>query len=167
MAEVTGDAEAAGAQARQQFARARRMRRRAQKELGHARVLHVCATRIRRQAQVELGRARALRRRQQVELRRAGVLSNTGRSWPRLSAPSPSASEAAGDDHGTDSDNIRYVPDSLADDTIVPDSFEDEEEEARIAAHLAAEAEKDEKVLAIVRPMMFKIIFPNFPELHK
>jgi hypothetical protein len=29
--------------------------------------------------------------------------------------------------------------------TPVPDSFEDIEEEARIAAHVAAEAEKDEK----------------------
>ena len=76
-------------------------------------------------------------------------------------------SEAAGDDHCTDSDSIRYVPDSLANDTCVPDSFEDIEEEARIAAHVAAEAKKDEKALAIVRPVMFKIVFPNFPELHK
>jgi len=98
------------------------------------------------------------------ELRRVGALSNTGGAHPLTIMDE---SEAAGDDHGTDSDSIRYVPDSLAGDTIVPDSFEDEEEEARIAAHLAAEAEKDEKALAIVRPMMFKIIFPNFPELHK
>ena len=75
-------------------------------------------------------------------------------------------SEAAGDDHGTDSDSIRYVPDSLLGDTCVLDSFEDTKE-ASIAAHIAAEAEKDEKALAIVHPMMFKIIFPNFPELHK
>ena len=80
MAEVTAAAEAAAVQARQQFAIAWRMRRRAQKELGRARVLHVCAIHMRRQAQVKLGRARALRLRQQVELRRAGVLSNTGRS---------------------------------------------------------------------------------------
>jgi hypothetical protein len=43
-------------------------------------------------------------------------------------------------DHGTDSDSIRYVPDSLVSDTCVPDSSEDIEEEARIAAHVAAKA---------------------------
>ena len=164
MAEVTAAAEAAAAQARQQFAIAWRMRRRAQKELGRARVLRVCAIRMRRQAQAELGRARVLRLRQQVELRRAGALSNTGGAHPLTIMDE---SEAAGDDHGTDSDSIRYVPDSLLGDTCVPDSFEDTEEEASIAAHVAAEAEKDEKALAIVRPMMFKIIFPNFPELQK
>jgi hypothetical protein len=119
---------------------------------------------MQRQEQVELRRARALHLRQQVELRRAGALSNIGGAHPLTIMDE---SEAASDDHGTDSDSIRYVLDSLVNDTCVPDSFEDIEEEARIAAHVAAEAEKDEKALAIVRPMMFKIIFPNFPELHK
>lgn len=76
-------------------------------------------------------------------------------------------------DHGAeiDFDSIRYVPDSLAGDTYVPDSFEDVEEEASIAAAVAAEREKEreanEKALAIVRPMMYKIVFPSFPELHE
>jgi len=74
-------------------------------------------------------------------------------------------------DHGADFDSIRYVPDSLASDSYVLDSFEDVEEEASIAAAVAAEREKEreanEKALAIVRPMMYKIVFPSFPELHE
>ena len=74
-------------------------------------------------------------------------------------------------DHGADFDSIRYVPDSLAGDSYVPDSFEDVEEQASIAAAVAAEREKEreknEKALAIVRPMMYKIWFPSFPELHE
>jgi hypothetical protein len=75
-------------------------------------------------------------------------------------------------DHGADDfDNIRYVPDSLAGDTYIPDSFEDVVEEASVAAAVAVEKEKEreknEKALAIVRPMMYKICFPSFPELHE
>jgi hypothetical protein len=75
-------------------------------------------------------------------------------------------------DHGADDfDNIWYVPDSLAGDTYVSDSFEDVEEEASVAAAVAVEKEKEreknEKALAIVRPMMYKICFPSFPELHE
>jgi hypothetical protein len=66
---------------------------------------------------------------------------------------------------------VRYVPDSLASDTYVLDSFEDVQEEASIVAAVAVEREKEraknEKALAIVRPMMYKIWFPSFPELHE
>jgi hypothetical protein len=47
-------------------------------------------------------------------------------------------------DHGADDfDNIRYVPDSLAGDTYIPDSFEDVVEEASVAAAVAVEKEKE------------------------
>jgi hypothetical protein len=49
-------------------------------------------------------------------------------------------------DHDADDfDNIRYVPDSLAGDTYVPDSFEDVEEEASVVAAVATEIEKKGK----------------------
>ena len=74
-------------------------------------------------------------------------------------------------DHGADFNSIRYVPDSLVSNSYVLDSFEDVEEEASVAAAVAAEREKErgenEKALAIVRPMMYKIWFPSFPELHE
>jgi hypothetical protein len=47
-------------------------------------------------------------------------------------------------DHDADDfDSIRYVPDSLAGDTYVPDSFEDVEEEASVVAAVATEIEKE------------------------
>jgi hypothetical protein len=41
---------------------------------------------------------------------------------------------AADVDRGADFDSVRYVPNHLASDADVPDSFEDADEEARIAA---------------------------------
>ena len=46
-------------------------------------------------------------------------------------------------DHGADFDSIRYVPDSLAGDSYVLDSFEDVEEETSVAAAVAAGREKE------------------------
>jgi len=131
---------------------------------------------MQRQAQQELRRARAFR----VRAIRARQLAK--KSYKDVVSMQQQANGDSGGHplatkadvhHGAeiDFDSIRYVPDSLAGDTSVPDSFEDVEEEASIAAAVAAEREKEreanEKALAIFRPMMYKIIFPSFPELHE
>jgi len=131
---------------------------------------------MQQQAQLELRRARAFR----VRAIRARQLAKKSYE-DAVSMQQQANGESGGHplatkadvDHGAeiDFDSIRYVPDSLAGDTYVPDSFEDVEEEASIAAAVAAEREKEreanEKALAIVRPMMYKIVFPSFPELHE
>jgi len=129
---------------------------------------------MQRQAQLEFRRARAFR----VRAIRARQLANENYE-DAVSMQQQANGESGGRplaikadvDHGADFDSIRYVPDSLAGDNYVPDSFEDVEEEASIAAAVAAEREKEreanEKALAIVRPMMYKIVFPSFPELHE
>ena len=127
-----------------------------------------------RQAQLEFRRARAFR----VRAIRAWQLAKENYE-DAVSMQQQANSESGGRplaikanvDHGADFNNIRFVPDSLAGDSYVPDSFEDVEEEASIAAAVAAEREKErekkEKALAIVCPMMYKIWFPSFPELHE
>lgn len=120
---------------------------------------------MQRQAQIELRRARALRIRAIRELQLAKAELGRARAFHNTVAIR-NQSEAADVDHGVDSDSVRYVPDSLAVDTYVPDSFEDADEEAQIST-IATEKEKDEKACAIVRAEIFKIVFPNFPELHK
>jgi len=131
---------------------------------------------MQQQAQLELRRARAFRvraihARQLVKKSYEDAVSMQQQANGE-SGGHPLATKADVD-HGAeiDFDSIRYVPDSLAGDTYVPDSFEDVEEEASIAAAVAAEREKEreanEKALAIVRPMMYKIVFPSFPELHE
>ena len=129
---------------------------------------------MQQQAQLELRRARAFR----VRAIRARQLAKENYE-DAVSMQQQANSESGGRplaikanvDHGADFNNIRFVPDSLAGDSYVPDSFEDVEEEASIAAAVAAEREKEreanEKALAIVRPMMYKIVFPSFPELHE
>jgi hypothetical protein len=130
-------------------------------------------------------RARCMQHRAQLELRRArAFLVRAVRAqqlakktyedaiYMQQQANNPPLVMKSDVDHDADDfDSIRYVPDSLAGDTYVPDSFEDVEEEASVAAAVATEIEKEreksEKALAIVRPMMYKICFPSFPELHE
>lgn len=128
---------------------------------------------MQRQAQLELRRARAFR------VRAIRVRQLTKQAYEdAVSMQQEDNGESVGrplaikaDADGADFNSIRYVPDSLAGDTYVPDSLEDVEEEASVAAAAASEREKErekiEKALAIVCPMMYKICFPNFPELHE
>jgi len=129
--------------------RARCMQRQAQLEFRHARAFCVCAIRAR---QLVKGNYEDV-----VSMQQQANGESGGR---------PLAIKADVD-HGADFDNIRYVPDSLAGDSYVLDSFKDVEEEASVAAEREKEREKNEKALAIVRPMMYKIWFPSFPELHE
>jgi hypothetical protein len=126
---------------------------------------------MQRQAQLELRRARAFLVRA-IRARQLAKRTYEDAICMKQQANNSSLVIKSEVDHGADDfDSIRYVPDSLAGDTYVPDSFEDVEEEASIAAAVAAEIEKEkeksEKALAIIRPMMYKICFPSFPELHE
>jgi hypothetical protein len=131
--------------------RARCMQRQAQLELRRARAFRVHAIRAKQLAKKFYEDADSMQQQQQADSMQLTIKADVGLC--------------------NNFDSVRYVPDSLASDTYVPDSFEDVEEEASIAAVVAAEREKErvknEKALAIVRPMMFKIWFPNFPELHE
>jgi hypothetical protein len=126
---------------------------------------------MQRQAQLELRRARAFLVRA-IRARQLAKRTYEDAICMKQQANNSSLAIKSEVDHGADDfDSIRYVLDSLAGDTYVPDSFEDIEEEASIAAAVAAEIEKEkeksEKALAIIRPMMYKICFPSFPELHE
>jgi hypothetical protein len=121
---------------------------------------------LQRQAQPELRRARAFLV-HAIRARQLAKRTYQDAICMQQQANNSSLVIKADVDHGADDfDNIWYVPDSLAGDTYVSDSFEDVEEEASVAAAVAVEKEK-EKALAIVRPMMYKICFPSFPELHE
>jgi len=142
-----------------------------EKTQGQAKKRQVVSARcMQRQAQLEFRRARAfrvraIRARQLAKENYEDVVSMQqqaiGESGGRLLAIKVDV------DHGADFDSIRYVLDSLAGDSYVLDSFKDVEEEASVAAEREKEREKNEKALAIVRPMMYKIWFPSFPELHE
>jgi hypothetical protein len=100
---------------------------------------------MQRQAQLELRRARAFR----VRAIRARQLAKETYEDAVSMQQEANGGESGGRSltikadvhHGADFDfdSIRYVPDSMAGDTYVPDSFEDVEEEASVAAAVDAE----------------------------
>ncbi len=113
------------------------MRRRAQVELNRVRALRDAAVRMRQEAQMDIAHARTLRvhalrmrLRAQAELVRCcntddGKGDNGEKAGDAGIREGSVVDSLAGADRFTDSDNIGYVVDSLANNTFVADSLEE------------------------------------------